>query len=245
VASDKRAGTSSGDARRARASERRAAMARAQRRRRQVRWGGGAAAVIAVIVAVVVTLLVTSSGGSSTASGNGPAGAEGIALQQGTQLAGLSAAGSGKTVDGIQCSAAEGQVEHIHTHLAVYVDGKLRPLPPGIGIVKPVAQSGPGSPFYSASTCYYWLHVHTQDGVIHVEAPAKGTYTLGQFFAVWGQPLSAGKVAGATGTVTAYVDGKAYTGDPAGITLGSREDVQLDVGTVVAPQPVDWSHSQL
>ncbi|MGT2427375.1 hypothetical protein [Amnibacterium kyonggiense] len=87
--------------------------------------------------------------------------------------------------------------------------------------------------------------MHAADGVIHVEAPTTGTYTLGQFFAVWGQPLSSSTVAGAKGEQTVYVNGKVVTGDPASIALGSRESVQIDVGEAVPYHPVDWSRSQL
>jgi hypothetical protein len=161
-------------------------------------------------------------------------------------LAPVAGAASGGTVDGVQCNSNEQTVYHIHTHVTVYVDGALRPIPAGIGVVQPVAQQSANGSFVGASKCYYWLHTHAQDGIIHVEAPSTASYTLGQFFAIWQQPLNASQVGPASGTVTAYVDGKRYTGDPATITLGSREDIQLDVGTS-APPPlkVDWSHSQL
>jgi hypothetical protein len=81
--------------------------------------------------------------------------------------------------------------------------------------------------------------------VIHVESPTKDTYTLGQFFAIWGQPLTKTRVGPATGKLTVFVDGKPLTGDPASIKLGSRSDIQIDVGTPVPFQPVDWSNSQL
>ncbi len=168
-----------------------------------------------------------------------------MALQQGTPLAPISTAAKGETVQGIQCDASEQVVYHIHTHLAVYVNGALRPISPGIGIVEPEGQQTANGDFYSASRCYYWLHVHAQDGVIHIESPTKSTYTLGQFFAIWGQPLSRTSVGPATGNLTVYVNGQRYTGDPNGIRLGSREDIQISVGTPVSPRPVDWSKSQL
>ena len=108
-----------------------------------------------------------------------------------------------------------------------------------------VTQTAQG-PFVQATRCYYWLHAHTNDGVIHVESPTQRLYTLGDFFDIWRQPLSARRVGAATGTVTAYLNGMRYTGDPRGIVLREREDIQLDIGTpIVRPQPVDWSMSQL
>ena len=79
-----------------------------------------------------------------------------------------------------------------------------------------------------------------------MESPTQRQYTLGDFFAIWHQPLSGQRVAAAIGTVTASVNGVRYTGDPRGIPLTEHEDIQLDVGTpIVSPQPVNWTTSQL
>jgi hypothetical protein len=69
---------------------------------------------------------------------------------------------------------------------------------------------------------------------------------LGQFFAIWGQTLNANAVGGATGPVTAYVNGQQFGADPSSIPLQSREVIQLNVGSGnPPPQNVDWSKSQL
>jgi hypothetical protein len=176
----------------------------------------------------------------------GPAGPEDIALEEGTPLASATSAATGDTVGGVQCDASEQVVYHIHTHLTVFVDGALRPLPAGVGIVAPVAQQTAQGPFYGATHCYYWLHVHAQDGVIHIESPTVRTYTLGQFFAIWRQPLSATRIGPVTGRLTVFVDGRAHWGDPATIVLRPHEDIQVDVGTpAVAPERIDWSGSAL
>jgi hypothetical protein len=44
-------------------------------------------------------------------------------------------------------------------------------------------------------------------------------------------------VATATGPVTAFVNGRPFTGDPRTIPLGAHAVIQLDVGTEVAPAP--------
>jgi hypothetical protein len=208
-----------------------------------------AAAAVGIAVAVQHSSKHTSAqAGSDVATSvlTGPVGPEGIVLEQGQPLAPASTAAAGQTIDGIQCNAAEQVAYHIHAHLTVYVDGALRPIPAGVGIVTPVAQQTANGAFYGATRCYYWLHVHAQDGVIHVESPNQHNYTLGQFFAIWNQPLTANQIGPATGTLTVFVDGTRYTGNPATIALTSREDIQVDVGTpAVAPQKVDWSKSQL
>ncbi len=94
-------------------------------------------------------------------------------------------------VDGIQCAPLEQLAYHIHVHLQVYVDGHPRYLPPAIGMIHPVAQQTANGPFYGAGKCYYWLHVHAGDGIIHIESPTQKIYTLGDFFDEWRQPLTA------------------------------------------------------
>lgn len=217
-----------------------------------------AAGIAVAAIGVGIGVAATSTNGHASANGpssatsdaaaatlTGPPGPEGIPAEQGAVLAPASTAADGQTVDGIQCQSNEQVAYHIHTHLSIYVNGVLRPVPAGIGVVKPVAQQTPNGAFYGASQCYYWLHVHAQDGIIHVEAPTQTTYTLGEFFAIWRQPLTSAEVGPARGTVTAYVDGARYSGDPAAIQLRSHEDVQLDVGKDVAPRKVDWSKAQL
>ncbi|MGH9079103.1 MAG: hypothetical protein ACRDYE_03290, partial [Acidimicrobiales bacterium] len=175
-----------------------------------------------------------------------PTGPEGIPLEEGTPLAPISSAVTGQTVDSIQCNSDEQVVYHVHTHLAVYVEGALRPLPAGIGIVSPIAEQTTDGAFDAASRCYYWLHVHAQDGVIHIESPSQQSYTLGQFFDIWGQPLSTDQIGPVTGALTVFVNGEPYEGDPRAIPLGSHESIQVDVGTPqVPPAPVDWAAASL
>ena len=241
---------------RKRMSARKAAQARARRRERNriLRWVAAAVAVAAVVAAFAVARgggstsksATTSQTDIASAAVTGPPGPEGIPLQQGGLLAPASPAATGDPVDGIQCQTNEQVVYHIHTHLAVFVNGALRPIPPGIGIVQPVATQTANGPLYGASTCYYWLHVHAQDGVIHVESPSVKNYTLGQFFAIWNQPLSSNAVGPASGPTTVFVDGRRYSGDPASITLASHRDIQVDVGSpTVPPQKVIWAGTGL
>jgi hypothetical protein len=185
----------------------------------------------------------TTPATTQAASQPGP---EGIPLEQGSQLAPASSTSPGNTVDGVQCAPIEQLAYHIHAHLQVYVNGQPRALPGAIGLLGPVAQQTAAGPFYGAQRCYYWLHTHTGDGVIHIESPSRRIYTLGNFFNEWRQPLSADRVASATGAVTAFIDGKRWTGSPASIPLGPHAAIQLDVGSPVVPfQPVSFAGTQL
>jgi hypothetical protein len=159
----------------------------------------------------------------------------------------------GATIDGISCDALEQTQTHYHAHLDVYINGAQVPIPSDVGR-------------QSVTGCFYWLHVHSDtgdDGVIHIESPDSRTFSLKQFFDVWGQQLSATSVLGhkvdATHKLTVYVYNPdtqptdstqpftvtppsnltPYTGDPTQITLKSHELIFVEYGAVVAPSP--WS----
>ena len=146
-------------------------------------------------------------------------------------------AATGQMVDGIQCQTQEQVLFHIHAHLAIFASGQQRTVPLGIGIPNAQTTDTASGPFVVSGTCFYWLHSHATDGVIHVESPVQRTYTLGSWFDIWGEPLSASRVAGDTGTVIAYVNGQRYQGDPRQIPLTAHAVIQLDVGTDVPPRP--------
>ena len=147
-----------------------------------------------------------------------------------------------KSVDGIKCQRTEKVLFHIHAHLTVFVAGKARLVPFGIGIGPPLGgQNTPVGPFVTNGTCFSWLHTHVSDGVIHVESPIRRTYTLGNFFDVWGQPLSSSRVGPARGRVVAFYNGKVWTGDPRRIPLLKHAQIQLDVGKpLVAPESISF-----
>jgi hypothetical protein len=151
-------------------------------------------------------------------------------------------------VDGIQCQTNEQTVTHVHTHLTIFVNGQARVIPYGIGIPGFQAVQTAQGPFVETGSCFYWLHVHAYDGIIHVESPSTTeSFTLGQFFDEWGIPLSSTQVGSATGHVTVFFTspGKKtglYTGDPRNLPLGDHYQIQLNVGTpIVAPvQVTNW-----
>lgn len=176
----------------------------------------------------------------------GRVGPERIRLEVGPPLAPASTSSPGTPVGGIECNNVEQLAYHIHVHLLVIVDGKSRAIPGGIGVVEPVPQATRYGNFYEASRCYYWLHTHASDGIIHIESPVATTYTLGEFFDIWRQPLTAHAVADASGKVTAFVNGRPWKAGPRGIPLRPHTKIQLDVGTPVVPfQPMSFDHSGL
>jgi hypothetical protein len=207
-------------------------------------------AVLAILAVGGLVGAIVATGGSNPAriagSDRGP---EGIPVPAGDQLAGIRTSRYGQPIDGIQCQGSEQVVYHIHAHLAIFVNGRATLVPYGIGVAPPLRMSGSGGhTFVVGGGCFYWLHTHVADGIIHVESPSEALYTLGEFFDIWGQTLAPGQVGPAVGRVTAFVNEKPYTGDLRAIPLQSHDNIQLDVGTPVVPLQrgeVDFSGTQL
>ncbi len=172
----------------------------------------------------------------------GKVGPEQVPIPKGPALALPTAVFLGETIDGITCQSAEKVAYHIHAHLTIFVEGKAFQVPYGIGIGPPLGGvRTPAGAFVESGSCFMWLHTHVADGVIHIESPVLKTYTLGQFFAVWGQKLSRTQVGPKKGTVTAFYDGKDWTGNPAAIPLTATAQIQLDVGKpLIAPEHIKF-----
>ncbi len=235
--------------------------AEAQRRRRRWWLGGAGAFVLAVAAAVGITLAVTSGGSTAANAGTpqprlaslstlgrlepapaaGPLGPEGVPVPSAAALAGTATSASGHAVDGISCQASEQTLFHIHAHLTVFVNGVARQIPAAIGIPGAAAESTPQGPFIATGTCFYWLHTHAADGIIHIESPVQRTYTLGDFFDEWGLPLGTDQVGPEHGPVTAIYNGKVFLGSPRNIPLTAHAQIQLEVATpLIAPVSITW-----
>ena len=229
------------------------------RRKRRRLWLACSGAAIVVIGLVVGITLAISGGGGASATSNlhlaplsslgalepapaaGPAGPEQVPVPSAAALAGTAGAVAGQPKDGISCQTSEQTLFHIHAHLTVFVNGSARQVPAAIGIPGAVSQSTPAGSFVSQGTCFYWLHTHAADGIIHIESPVHRTYTLGNFFDEWGQPLSASRVGPASGHVVAIYNGQVFTGNPRDIPLTAHAQIQLEVGTpLVAPEQITF-----
>jgi len=215
----------------------------------------GIAAGLAALGAAAALAVARTGGGGSTplplaalatlgrldAIGTpGPIGPEGVPIPVAPALARTRRPALGEQIDGITCQAGEQVLFHIHAHLTIFVRGRARQVPAAIGIAPPyeVARTARG-PFVVAASCFMWLHTHAADGIIHTESPVKRTYTLGNFFDVWGQRLDREHVGPAHGTVTALFNGHVFTGSPRTIPLLAHAQIQLDVGRpLIAPERI-------
>ena len=132
---------------------------------------------------------------------------------------------------GLPALSAEGTALHIHAHLDLFVDGAPVAVPAEIGDDEPALISP--------------VHTHDATGIIHVESPRIETFTLGQFFDVWGLRFTAdalgGYVRDASSTITVYVNGAPYDGDPRMIPLTSHEEIAVVYGAAPAVVPSSFA----
>jgi hypothetical protein len=143
------------------------------------------------------------------------------------------------TVDGISCDTSEQLLFHIHAHVGIYEQGKHLLIPAGIGIGPPLELL---NGFVVGGSCFSWIHTHDESGIIHIESPVQRTFTLGDLFDIWGQPLSATQVGPVHGGVVGFVGGTSFNGDVRTIPLTAHAVIQLDVGGQpwLAPQSYTW-----
>lgn len=216
----------------ARVRQRQLETQRRLRRQRMQRYAVyGATALVVILIGVLIFSVVhgaTSSGGTSS----GPVIVHGTGTQ--TQPA------AGQTIDGMKCDPNEQAAQHIHAYLLIYVNGQQYAVPGGTGIP-------------AGANCLYPLHVHDgEDNIIHVESPdATAIYTLGAFFDVWGQPLSATQMAGFKADAQHQLvfevfdaNGKLtkWTNNPIDLQIKSHETIVILYNSPnVTPQPyTNW-----
>lgn len=138
------------------------------------------------------------------------------------------------TINGVTCDTGEQQGYHIHAHLSIYINGKPVVIPQNIGI----EHSG-------NYTCYYWMHTHTSDGIIHIEAPQKvHNVALDDFLTIWhngfqtyGFPAELNQQSG----WHIFINGKPFTGVPitsplaTEVPIASHDVITMEYGTPSVP----------
>lgn len=197
----------------------REAQQRVERRRRYLTFGGAAVAVVVVLAASIIFFLshsATTSTHAQTAASSANA-----QSPQSTPTSSTSQALSPLALDNIDCNSSEQLTYHVHAHLSLYINGSPVAVPAYVGIDQ-------------NNQCFYWLHTHDVTGVIHIEAPQQGTYTLGTFFHLWdqrfsqlGYPQQLNQTAG----WKVYVNGKPYNGDFHNIALSPHMLITMAYNT--------------
>lgn len=147
-------------------------------------------------------------------------------------------------------------INHVHSHLDIFIDGKPVAVPAGIGIdiTNPAVQrfEERGTVSYGGidppcdKPCISPLHTHDDTGILHTESQTSEGHTLGQFFTEWGLTLNDSCVADLCRPATeikAYINGIEYEGNPANILIEDLREIAIVVGTPPAtiPKTADFS----
>jgi hypothetical protein len=174
--------------------------------------------VLPVLITVVLVSLHTGRHGTPAAASAGPA---------------------APAIKDLTCDPADHGEARIAVHLTIMIKGRVRDIPPSIGIAGALVAFPSTGPVVTRADCYYWIHTGRDDGVIHADPPAaaRRSFTLSDFFDVWHQPLGTQAVGPDEGTVSSYVNGRRYRGNPRAIPLTEHAVIQLDVGRDAPPAP--------
>ncbi len=109
-------------------------------------------------------------------------------------------------------------IDHQHSLVSIYKNGVRMGPPDNVG----------------HAACSYELHTHDVTGMVHIHSDVEKTFTLGQFFTLWGQPLAAGNTAGLGGPVRFYLIQNEqltpYAGDPAQLALVPHREIVIISG---------------
>jgi hypothetical protein len=135
-------------------------------------------------------------------------------------------------VGSLRCGTRPGR--RFGAHLEIFANRFVVLIPPGVGVAPPLVRVGA---YVRRGRCSYPARTLEPTGVIEV-GPRSGL-SLGDFFDLWGQPLSRGRVvgfhAGKGERVHAFVGGREWSGDPRDIPLERRTVIVLEVRGHLAP----------
>jgi hypothetical protein len=139
---------------------------------------------------------------------------------------------AGRPVGRLHCTRA--RRPRYGTHLEIFGRGKDLVIPAGIGIAPPRVRDGA---YVRAGRCWYPMRTLEPTGLIEIDDGV--TATLGEFFDLWGQPLSRTRLVGFRARsgklVSAYVNGRRWKGDPRLIPLRRHAAIVLEVSGYFPP----------
>ena len=139
---------------------------------------------------------------------------------------------AGRTVGDLPC-ARPGR-RPFGVHLEVFANRRDVVIPAGIGVAPPRRRDGA---YVSGGRCRYPLRTVEPTGLIEVESGRR--LTLGDFFDVWGQPLTRRRVLGfrarAGSPVAVFVNGRRWAGSPRSVPIERHRAIVVEVGGFFPP----------
>lgn len=133
---------------------------------------------------------------------------------------------AGRPVAGLACTP--GLRRPLTAHVELFAGGRALLLPPGIGVSRPRIRHA----VVVGGACAYPVRTLDPTGVVFAD---RRGLRLGQLFAVWGQPLGPGRLAGFRGPVRVYVGGRRNAVDPRSVVLGEHREIVVEVGPFIPP----------
>lgn len=106
----------------------------------------------------------------------------------------------------------------IVAHLEIFARRDTLVIPAGIGVLR--------------RRCGYPVRTLTPTGLIVAD---RHGLTLGDLFAIWGQPLRARRLAGFSGPIVAFVDGRQVRGEVSRIPIRHHAEIVVEVSGYVPP----------
>jgi hypothetical protein len=130
--------------------------------------------------------------------------------------------------------------ERFGVHLELFGEGLVALFPRGIGTEPPRKVFGGR---VEHARCYGPIVTIDPTGLVLLRPGTRGT--VGDVFALWGQPLGPRRAAAFRGRVRAYVNGHRRDGPPQDIPLRRHDNIVLEVGPYVPPHrsyeyPAGW-----
>jgi hypothetical protein len=118
----------------------------------------------------------------------------------------------------------------VRAHIEVFARRRVVIVPAGIGVAPPLVRE---AGFVHRGRCSYPVRTVEPTGVVEFDGHLRPT--VGELFALWGQPLSARRLLSFSGCVHAYVGGKRWRGSPGEIPLRRHSQIVLEVGGYIPP----------
>jgi hypothetical protein len=119
-------------------------------------------------------------------------------------------------------------------HLEIFAQRRDVVIPAGIGIAPPRSRDGA---YVGGGRCRYPLRTVEPTGLIEFEDGRP--LTLGDFFDVWGQPLTRRRVLGFRArrgsSVEVFVNGRRWPGDPRRVPVVRHRAIVVEVGGYFPP----------
>jgi hypothetical protein len=132
-------------------------------------------------------------------------------------------------------------VMHEHANLQIFVHGEPQPIPTDIGI------DTSDDPAYIAS-----LHTHDETGTVHMESSVSRTFTVGEFFDIWGVRLTPSCMGAycqdAENRFRVFVDGEEVQDDIRDVALNDQLVIVITYGTddeLPDPIPSEFDFSSI